>query len=300
MTKRTAAMWAMRVRSASLAATLVALGVLAACGKTGTTESGETHFITCAADTDCKGVSGARGCDGGYCRNENGDKIASSNQSLATPACGACDADSCAAPGTCSLASACKTVDCGSALVDDQACIRPSCTADTDCPDDERCTFDWWSKKYNCVQQGSSCKCDAGHGLFPMNVCSPTSLVGPRGAWQKLVITETVIGMATERTFTPDGGVTVHGPDDQGNVTTSTKQLSTEDLDQLTQYLNGSQLRPALAVDPQCPITKELDVVVQLVLDTTTLEQNVAGCLNENAPAQFGIFQSVVELSRKY
>jgi hypothetical protein len=277
---------------------MLALGLLGACGKTGTTESGETHFITCSADNDCTGVSGARDCQGGYCRDEKGDKIASSNQSVATAACGTCDADSCAAPGTCSLASACKLVDCGSALFDAQACVRPSCSADSDCPDDERCTFDWLGKKYNCMQQGSTCMCEAGHGLFPMNVCSPTSLVGPRGAWQKLVITESVIGMATERTFTPDGGVTIHGPDDQGNVTTSTKQLSAEDLDMLNQYLNGAALRPALAVDPQCPVTKELDVVIQLVLDAMTLEQNVAGCLN--APADVVIFENVVDLSRRY
>jgi hypothetical protein len=189
-------------------------------------------------------------------------------------------------------------VGCGSALVDEQACTRPSCNADTDCPDDERCTFGWGGRRANCVQQGSTCTCVNGHGIIPMNVCSPTSLVGARGSWQKLVVTESVIGMATERTFTPDGSVTIQGPDDQGNVTTSTKQLSAQDLEQLTQYLNGSALRPALATDPQCPITKELDVVVRLVLDTTTLEQNVAGCLN--GPDAVGIFQNVVELSRRY
>jgi len=283
-------------------ATLLLLGWLGACGKTNTTESGETHFITCNVDADCAGISGARGCASGYCRNENGDKIPSTTQSSSNEnevqACGACDADGCAAPGSCSLASACKTVGCNSALIDEQACTRPSCNADQDCPDDERCTFDWGSKRANCVQQGSTCACTSGLGLFPMNVCSPTSLAGARGSWQKLVITESVIGMATERTFTPDGSVTIHAPDDQGNVTTSTKQLSAEDLERLTQYLNGPALRPALATDPQCPITKELDVVVQLVLDTTTLEQNVAGCLN--GPDAVGIFQNVVDLSRTY
>lgn len=60
---------------AGLSALWLIAGV-AGCGKAITTESGETHFVTCKSQQDCSTTSGASECDGGYCVDQNGDKIA--------------------------------------------------------------------------------------------------------------------------------------------------------------------------------------------------------------------------------
>src|SRR4051812_29808624 len=49
------------------------------------------------------------------------------------PACASgCGDSECGTPGNCTLAAACKVVDCGTAIFDDNACVRPSCQADDD------------------------------------------------------------------------------------------------------------------------------------------------------------------------
>lgn len=279
------------------------LCVVAGCGKTNTTESGETHFVTCSSNDDCEGLSGAPTCRGGFCRDENGNRVPDTNDTNGTDvpdgpkACRACSSE-CAAPGDCSLASACDVVACGSAMVDENACLRPTCVEDRDCPDDERCLSDYWSRKYECQQQASSCNCQSGLGLFPVHVCSPTALVGARGEWQKLVVDDTVIGDSTVHTLLPDGSVSIQGRDEQGQPIDATKQLSSEDVDELERTINGALLRPALAEPTACPMTKERDVIVQLYLDGATLEKNVAGCLG-GADEQ-PIFTSLMALISRY
>jgi hypothetical protein len=88
------------------------------------------------------------------------------------------------------------------------------------------------------------------------------------------------------------------GPDANGQTTTTTKQLSPEDLEELTRYVDGAELRLGLATPQDCEITKATDLDMQLVMDTTTLEQNVAGCAIGSRPV--AIFQSVYQLSHRY
>jgi len=286
-TKGRAAMWA---NSKRCLAAVAALWLAAACGKTNTTESGETHFVICDTDADCTGVSGAHTCQGGLCRAPNG-----SSTPPATPACdGGCGDSECAAPGTCTLAAACKVVDCGSAVVDDNACVRPSCQSDADCPDDERCASIFLGRQYQCAQSGASCDCQAGLGLFPLTICSPVEQAGARGQWQSLVIDESVIGDMTEHAFATDGSVTVKlGAQTAGGPSTTTKQLSTDDLDQLLMLINGTTLRHDLADPQDCPLTKEYDAVVDLQLDGTLLAKNIAGC-------DVASFKALMDLVRRY
>ncbi|HVY29925.1 MAG TPA: hypothetical protein VHB79_25385 [Polyangiaceae bacterium] len=301
MTKGRAAMWA-KLRTG--AAVLSALGLALACGKAETTESGETHFVTCSADTDCKDSSDVPTCSGGFCRDSDGNKIADTTNSSTgsddgPQACASgCGNSECGTPGSCTVASACKLIGCDTALVDAEACVRPACESDADCPEDERCLSELGSRQYECSQVGSRCDCTAGLGLFAMHVCSPVALAGSRGTWQELSIDEIVIGQSTKRTFLPDGSVTIVGPDAMGQVTTTTKQLSPADLDTLNRYIDGAELRLGLATQQDCEITKATDLDVQLVLDTTTLEQNVAGCAigNHTVP----IFQNLYDLSHQY
>jgi hypothetical protein len=294
-------MWA-KLRNG--AAVLSALALALACGKAETTESGETHFVTCSGNTDCKDLSDVPTCTGGYCRDADGNKIpdttnSSSGNDNGPQACSSgCGSSECGTPGTCTVASACKLIGCDTALVDAEACVRPTCESDTDCPEDERCLSEFRSRQYQCTQRGSTCDCTGGLGLFPMHVCSPVTLAGARGTWQELSIDEIVIGESTKRTFLPDGSVTIVGPDAMGNTTTTTKQLSASDLEELTRYIDGSQLRLALATQQDCELTKETDLGVQLVMDTTTLEQNVAGCAIGSNPVP--IFKNLYDLSHRY
>jgi len=294
MTKGPAAMWA---KLGTCAAALAALGFLAGCGKMNTTESGETHFVTCNTDADCNAVTGAHSCKAGLCR---GPANETASNSSATPACdGGCGDSECGTPGSCTLAAACQVVDCGSAVFDENACVRPSCQADRDCPADERCASIWLGRQYQCVQNGSSCDCTAGHGLFPLTICSPIAMAGARGQWQSLQISESVIGDTTDHSFATDGSVTVTlGPTAPGGASTTMAQLSTDDLDELQRLINGTALRLDLADPADCPLTKEYDAIVQLQLDGTLLEKNVAGCLSDTDGV--ASFQALMDLVRRY
>lgn len=293
-------------------ATLLALGSTAACGKTGTTESGETHFVTCNTQADCSGVSGAHDCVGGVCREAaDGDDTSTT----VTPACaGGCGVSECGTPGTCSLSAACSVVGCGSVVFDENACLRPSCSDDDGCPNDERCAAVWLSRHYACQQNGASCDCEAGLGLFPVNVCSPAALAGVRGRWERLVVTEQVGGDIAMRTFLPDGRVGI----DQHSLETApampaTAQLSPEDLEQLTRDINGTDLRLELAEPEACPTTTApcpspgcSDYIVDLYLvdgngngaESPNLSKNVTGCLS--SPAEVPAFVSLIELASRY
>jgi hypothetical protein len=289
-----AAMWA---NWRALAVALMALGLAAGCGKTNTTESGETHFVSCNTDADCVKVAGAHTCDGGVCGGPVNDGNMPSSK---PPACdGGCGDSECATPGTCTLAAACKVIDCGTAVFNDNACVRPSCENDDGCPDDERCAAIWLSRHYQCMQNGASCDCQAGHGLFPLNICSPVALAGTRGTWQRIIVTESSLGDSTTHTINPDGGMTIEQNTLGMAAGSSTAQLTAEDLDLLTRQINGAGLlRLDLANSAECSVTKELDVIVDLQLDVATLSKNVAGCLNP--PDNVVSFQTLLDLVRKY
>jgi hypothetical protein len=292
-TKGRAAMWA---SFKTCGAALTALWLMAGCGKAMTTESGETHFVSCDADADCAGVSGAHTCKVGVCRGPANE----STSSPPPPACEeGCGDSECGTPGSCSLAAACQVVDCGSAVFDDNACVRPACSGDADCPDDERCTAIYLGRHYQCEQKGASCDCTAGLGLFPLNICSPVAMAGARGDWQSLFIGESVIGDVTEHTLSSDGSVLINkGMLAQGGPSMTTAQLSAEDLDELQRLINGPNLRRDLADPKDCPLTKEYDAIVQLQLDGALLEKNVAGCLGSTDGV--ASFQELMDLVRRY
>jgi hypothetical protein len=124
-------------------------------------------------------------------------------------------------------------------------------------------------------------------------------MAGARGQWQGLQIGESVIGDTTDHTFAPDGSATVkRGPAAPGGASTTMAALSAEDLDQLQMLINGTALRRDLADPTDCPLTKEYDAVVQLQLDGTLLQKNVAGCLSDTDGV--ASFQALMDLVRKY
>lgn len=273
---------------------LFALGVAGGCGKTADTGSGETHFVVCSDDTDCADVADAHTCSGGYCRGPESTGGSGSGASD-TPACSnGCGDSECGIQGSCSLRAACERVSCDSDLFDASACLRPACQSDADCPDDERCVSDMWSKHYECAQHGDSCDCTNGLGLFPVTVCSPVGLAGARGVWQSISVNEIVIGDPTRRTVTPDGHVTVEHP--SADPPSTSAELSSGDLDELTRLIDGAGLRRELADPSECAITKSIDILVDLQLDTTTLSKNVAGCRDAAHPA----IQQLVQLMERY
>lgn len=304
-TQGRAAMW---VKLRTCSAALLALGLAAACGKSESTVSGETHFVTCDADADCSGLSDVPKCGGGYCRDAQGNKLpapgsssndnSSGNDDGPSACASGCGASECAVPGRCTLAAACDLVDCNTSLIDADACVRPPCESDADCPDDERCLSEMMSRKYQCMQNGDSCDCTSGLGLFPLHVCSPTALVGASGTWKQLYMKETVIGEPTEHTVLPDGSLTVVGTDAMGNPFTHELQLSATDLEDLVGYIDGPNLRLELAKPHDCEVTKATDLDISLELDTETLEQGVAGCTLGDNPVP--AFRNVYDLLNRY
>jgi hypothetical protein len=270
-----AAMW---VSLRTCLATLLALGSTAACGKTGTTANGDDTSTT------------------------------------VTPACaGGCGVSECGTPGTCSLSAACSVVDCSSVVFDENACVRTNCSDDDDCPDDERCAAAWLSRHHECQQNGASCDCEAGLGLFPVNVCSPVALAGVRGRWERLVVTEAQ-GSVTTRTFLPDGHVGIDVPPlETAPAMSSMAQLSPEDLEQLTREIDGTDLRLKLAEPEACPTTtvpcpspgcKSYIVDLYLVdssgngAESPDLSKDVTRCLS--SPAAVPAFVSLIELASRY
>jgi hypothetical protein len=308
MTKGRAAMW---VNFRAAFATGLVLGLLGGCGQTKTTESGETHFMVCETDGDCAGASDVPSCSGGFCRDENGNKLPASTSSNDGPrACaGGCGDSECAAPAAegqsgCALAAACKVVDCDSVNVDENACVRPGCESDADCPLAERCTSIYMGRHYDCSQNGSSCDCTAGHGLFHMHLCSPVAKAGDRGTWEQLVVSDTVIGMETRHVFTPDGHVEATFPSNEQPSPVPPSTLSPDDVDAMERLVNGPLLRMALVTTKECPLTKSRDVIVQLYLQNTgspsiaPIEMNVAGCLG--GESEVPAFTQLMDIVNRY
>lgn len=247
--------------------------------------------VECSKDADCASTSAALTCKAGKCR-----ATSSGTQPGPLACANGCGDSECFTPGSCTLQSACALSDgsCGSVLVDENACVRPSCETDDACQDTERCVFSYWSKHYQCEQVGNQCECTNGLGLFPMHVCSPIELAGPRGNWQRLVWAQSVIGDTTTWDVTPDGALVKTLSPEQGGGTMNA-QLSATDLELLTQLIDGPAVRLSLQDPEPCPIAKSRDDVVTLTLDTETLEKNVTGCL-----ATVGALSSVSDLLEHY
>jgi hypothetical protein len=232
---------------------------------------------SCDADAACHSLGKGYTCRAGLCR---------AGAALPEPAAcaGGCGDAECAAPGACSLATACSVVDCGGVLVDDNACFRPACESDGDCPSDERCASLWLSHHTACGESNGACECTAGLGLFPVHLCSPVRLAGPRGAWVSLKLRRADRVTTTEYTIYPDGRVERTSIMGAAAPTTTASQLDENDRDELERSVNGPTLRSALASDSDCGMVGDLSAQVTLELDTTTLEKSVAGCLNAASP----------------
>jgi hypothetical protein len=128
-------------------------------------------------------------------------------------------------------------------------------------------------------------------------MCSPTLLVGPRGEWSRLTVTETQFTEVTERIFHSDGSVEInqHDPfDDSSSMLTA--ELSEQDLRDLTQMLNGAALRRLLASPETCAEVLDAEVNVTLELDTTTLMKNVISC----PPPDDTVVTTLLELAERY
>lgn len=296
------------------AAVLLVVALAGACAKTTTSSgSGETHFVMCDDDGDCAAVSNTPNCGDGYCRDDQGNRIEAldgaaggGNKDTGNPpdsglACpGGCGDAECAAPGTCSLAQACTTIMCDYYSVDANACVRPACEHDADCPEDERCISTQWARRSNCMPDtAGNCLCDGGLSLNTIHVCSPTSQAGVRGEWQHLVVGEdNGLTDVTIRTYAPDGTVTVDAPDARGGRSTSTKQLTPEDFELVELSANGPFLRRALLDSTTCEVTEAPFVNIALELDTTSLQQEVAGCVLTGRP--LALFRELYDLGSRY
>jgi hypothetical protein len=207
-----------------------------------------------------------------------------------------CGESQCALDVTgCRLAVACSNLDCGGVSVDEDACLRPECAGDDDCASDERCTPLPESSFAECLPSTDVCLCPQ---LPPYSdMCTPTRLVGPRGAWSSLTVTETQFTVLTERIFHPDGRVEINRSDSfDGSSSMMTAQLSAKDLSELEQLSNGPGLRPLLSDPAPCEPTEDFELDVRLELTTTTLQKDVTAC---PAPGE-AIVDGLLELARRY
>src|SRR3954462_7321321 len=102
--------------------------------------------VECTSDLDCGKLGGQFACQSGLCRAALSDPPP---RNACQEGCGNSE---CAAPGSCSLASACEVVGCGSAIVDDNACVRQTCENDDTCPLATRCTPVLFSRHYQCAE----------------------------------------------------------------------------------------------------------------------------------------------------
>jgi hypothetical protein len=275
----------------------LALGLATACGQIGERESGETHFVRCQTDDDCASLRGDYSCRAGLCQSAAEQ---TNPEPRVAPCESGCPGASCAIQGACGLDTTCALVGCNTASIDADGCYRPSCEQDDDCDADSRCTADYRMTRIDCVDDGpkTACGCTNGLGLNPIKVCSPSSLAGPRGSWIGLVVTENVIGSITRWTVTPAGAITTEHEPPNDAPPDATVQLDGSDLDELNRLIDGPALRHALQDPNECPLTKSKDDVVELMLDTTKLEKNVAGCLGGSA--EVGAFVSLRDLLGKY
>jgi hypothetical protein len=210
-----------------------------------------------------------------------------------------CGTSVCGAPGSCSLGAACDLLGCGSASIDHDACRRAECVSDLDCAAGERCTAVYWLSRGDCAITEEGCTCMEGLSVSPLNVCSPSTLVGPSGEWSSLTLTETQFTLVTERTFRPDGTVEINQSDsfdDSSSMTTA--MLDETDLTDLIFIVNGADLRPVLSDTVLCGTTEDYELLISLELDTGTLERDLAGCLYPpNSPA---IVEQLRDLARRY
>lgn len=260
--------------------------------------------VACDGDSDCQSLGAAYTCSSGFCRAGAAQPEPEPEPEPAAPrACEAgCGASECAAPGSCSLESACKVVDCDSLIVDANACVRPACTGDADCPADERCTSVYLSRHYDCAESSAVCDCSAGLGLFPLHLCSPVELAGTRGEWETLEVHFSNLGNVTDWTLYPDGRVDRMADTDSAGAQTLT--LTPEDMDELERTVNGTALRLALANADLCrpggkdPVIEDLFVTMKLSLDTSTLSKDVTGCIAN--PQIDQPYSRLLELARQY
>jgi hypothetical protein len=346
-----AAMW-VSLRNCGLTSLLLLLA--AACGQTGTTESGETHFLLtcssetcaegfeclcgacsrrchddaacsdlgasvtcvehdtnqcktvtkacdagCGRDADCQSLGAQYACAAGFCRV---DPTNPEPEPQADVACtSGCGDSECGTPGACSLETACSLVDCGGVTFDEDACVRPSCESDGACADDQRCTSVLLSRHYDCTESADACSCTAGLGLFPLQICSPVTLAGPRGTWTSIEVESFDRFIETRWTIHPDGGldkVVMNIENQTPTQPASTAQVSVDDLDELNRMIDGAQLRSALVDPTPCAVVNDGGVSVRLTLDSRTLEKVVTGCLNSDPQTQ--PFPELFDLVNRY
>jgi hypothetical protein len=193
----------------------------------------------------------------------------------------ACELDQCAVPppSACSVEDTCAELGCGGLEFDADGCRRPECTSDEECSEDERCVKTSITSSFcDYSLEGETCNCAGPTVDLTGSLCNPVSVVGPRGAWEKIEIVREAgeCNFDCEITWvvTPDGQrQELHS--DTADVTT---QLSEADLQALNEIIDGPELRPGLRDGFSCGGLLDVTEQVRLTLPSTTLEQEVTEC----------------------
>jgi hypothetical protein len=172
---------------------------------------------------------------------------------------------------------------CGGLEFDDNACRRATCVDDGECPADQRCVAIQCASTGSCISaQSGDCSCSGPTICLMANACNPVGTVGPRGAWQRVEVLQGA-GPCPEGqpctwtwSVTPDGAVAANK-----NGTPSTAKLSEADLADLVAMIQGPELRPGLRDGFHCDLPPtDTSLSLRLVLEGTTLEHDVTGCLS--------------------
>jgi hypothetical protein len=274
-------------------------------------KTGETHFLACKKDSDCRSLGDGFYCPVDHCVEDggaagtgggtgsggtgssgtgnggagNGGSGAGATGNAGAGGSGGDDFAECAQPppSSCSRAETCAHLDCGGPEFDENGCARAACKADADCGADERCTDVMCITHGGCDTDMGSCMCaflaDCGQGDF----CNPVASAGPRGDWVTLEITKTSGPCPTAGACTshwrvgPDGHVT----GDDAGVTVDAK-LDPFELMQMKYVANGVELRKGLRDGMSCfqDTVFDLSVSLKLTLSTGDYTKDVSGCIS--------------------
>jgi hypothetical protein len=195
-----------------------------------------------------------------------------------------CDFESCATPppSACSRADTCTVLPCNTPEFDSNGCKRSVCSNDSDCSATERCVFTPCQNSTACgYGPDGVCQCGVPEPCHPGYFCSPTAEYGPRGDWTAVEFDEVLLGGGPTHTWrlTSVGRMTMSSGVAPAPPTTRIATVSQSDLSQITDVIDGPELRRSLRDGMNCGMPPtDVNTTMKLELTTGTLDTDVTTC----------------------
>ncbi len=195
---------------------------------------------------------------------------------------GSCDFSACEEPppSLCSMESTCERLGCGGFEFDEAGCGRKACETDANCSAEERCTAGEFAPRSCMPSSDGTCTCSGLDMILYGSLCNPVSVAGPRGAWQRVTISESGSvceppGCAHTWTLTPDGAI-AKTEDDTALPAAQTDEISLQEMELI---IDGLELRPWLESGGDCSVVMDWGATLTVELEGTTLRADVSGCV---------------------